>query len=192
MAARGKVALRKLGPEQGSLTSSSPRLPTPCFIHCWGGNLDFWRFNGARISGAIRVILVDLPGHGKSDAPRRPNDGRYAGAIEAVLRDARVTKRARRPQHGVGVISRFYRDFRGQDQALVAVMVRCAGYRMLTRNADSDKSAQALPRTGLPETVPQVIDTMFPVAAPRPARARQRGDAPHTAARHGQLLGRPV
>src|SRR5438067_696338 len=39
------------------------------FVHGWGGNLGFWQFQVPALMDRARLILVDLPGHGKSDKP---------------------------------------------------------------------------------------------------------------------------
>src|SRR6267154_4995846 len=38
-------------------------------VHCWSGNLGFWREQVPALSGKARLILLDLPGHGQSDKP---------------------------------------------------------------------------------------------------------------------------
>ena len=57
---------------------------------------------GACVASRYRVITLDLPGHGRSDAPK---DGKFsmdlfARAVEAVRVEARRQDRAGRPQHG--------------------------------------------------------------------------------------------
>src|SRR4051794_5073079 len=42
---------------------------TIVLVHCWAGNLDFWREQVPALAGKARLVLVDLPGHGQSDKP---------------------------------------------------------------------------------------------------------------------------
>src|SRR6266850_500398 len=39
------------------------------FIHCWAGNLGFWREQVPALADKARLVLIDLPGHGQSDKP---------------------------------------------------------------------------------------------------------------------------
>jgi pimeloyl-ACP methyl ester carboxylesterase len=66
---------------------------TIVFIHCWAGNLGFWREQVPALADKARLILIDLPGHGRSDKPQTAYTmDFFAGAVLAVLRDARVDK----------------------------------------------------------------------------------------------------
>lgn len=80
------------------------------FIHGWACNLGFWEKNSAAFP-ENRVIALDLPGHGKSDKPKTVyNMDFFAGAVEAVMRDAKV-KKAVLVGHSMGtpVARQFYR-----------------------------------------------------------------------------------
>ena len=66
---------------------------TIVFVHCWAGNLGFWREQVPMLADKARLILIDLPGHGQSDKPRTAYTlDFFAGAVLAVLRDAHVDK----------------------------------------------------------------------------------------------------
>ena len=39
------------------------------FVHGWSGNQDFWREQVPAVADKAKVLLIDLPGHGKSDKP---------------------------------------------------------------------------------------------------------------------------
>lgn len=39
------------------------------FIHGWTCNLNFWKANIPAFTNQLRVIAIDLPGHGESDKP---------------------------------------------------------------------------------------------------------------------------
>src|ERR1039458_5954 len=62
------------------------------FIHGWTCDLTFWR-GQAPVYEKHRALLVDLPGHGQSEKPEVTyTQERFARAIDAVMRDAGVTR----------------------------------------------------------------------------------------------------
>src|SRR5438094_10655765 len=62
------------------------------FIHGWTCDLTFWR-GQAPVYEKRRSLLIDLPGHGQSAKPDVAyTQERFARAVEAVLRDAGVTR----------------------------------------------------------------------------------------------------
>lgn len=96
-------------------------------IHGWTQNIDAWRDQIPEFAKHYRVIALDLPGHGKSDKrqftkesvpkgqPGKPfvySMDHFARAVEAVMRDAKVT-RAVLAGHSMGtpVARQFYRKF---------------------------------------------------------------------------------
>jgi len=92
------------------------------FVHGWTCNADFWR-SQMNDFPSLRVIAVDLAGHGQSDKPRVSYTMEYlARSIEAVLSDAKV-KRAVLVGHSMGtpVIRQFYRVFPEKTVGLVIV-----------------------------------------------------------------------
>lgn len=92
------------------------------FVHGWTCNSDFWRGQTSAFPG-MRVIAVDLPGHGKSDKPQTDYTMAYfARSIEAVMRDAQVT-RAVLVGHSMGtpIVRQFYRLYPEKTRALVIV-----------------------------------------------------------------------
>src|SRR6266446_9935698 len=93
------------------------------FVHCWSGNLGFWREQVPALADKARLILVDLPGHGQSDKPHTAYTmDFFAGAVLAVMRDAQVEK-ATLVGHsmGVPVICRVCKQAPEKVAALVAV-----------------------------------------------------------------------
>lgn len=93
------------------------------FVHGWTCNLTFWKANIPAFVGQTRVIAVDLPGHGQSDKPALAYTMKlYAQAVEAVMRDAKVSK-ATLVGHSMGapVLWQFYRNFPEKTRALVIV-----------------------------------------------------------------------
>jgi pimeloyl-ACP methyl ester carboxylesterase len=96
---------------------------TLVFVHCWAGNLGFWREQAPALAGKARLVLIDLPGHGQSDQqPTAFSMDYFAGAVLAVMRDARVDK-AVLVGHSMGgaVICRVYEQAPEKVAALVVV-----------------------------------------------------------------------
>jgi pimeloyl-ACP methyl ester carboxylesterase len=92
------------------------------FIHGWTCDLTFWR-GQAPVYQKHRALLVDLPGHGQSEKPEVAyTQERFARAIDAVMRDAGVT-RAVLVGHSMGgpVALTFLRLFPARTKALVLV-----------------------------------------------------------------------
>ena len=92
------------------------------FIHGWTCDLTFWR-GQAPVYQKHRALLVDLPGHGQSEKPEVAyTQERFARAIDAVMRDAGVT-RAVLVGHSMGgpVAMTFLRLFPARTKALVLV-----------------------------------------------------------------------
>jgi sigma-B regulation protein RsbQ len=92
-------------------------------VHCWAGNLDFWREQIPALQDKARLVLIDLPGHGRSDKPHTIYTMDYfASAVVAVMRDAHVNK-ATLVGHSMGtpVICRVYQQAPERVAALVAV-----------------------------------------------------------------------
>lgn len=93
------------------------------FVHGWTCDMDFWRLQVPAFAGKTRVIAVDLPGHGQSDKPKVDYTMElFARAIDAVMRDAKVTT-ATLVGHSMGtpVIRQFYRKYPQKTLALVIV-----------------------------------------------------------------------
>ena len=94
------------------------------FIHGWTCDATFWRANLPAFTEAMRVIAVDLPGHGQSDKPEKLvySMDLFANAVNAVLLHAKV-ERAVLVGHSMGtpVIRQFYRKYPAKVQALVIV-----------------------------------------------------------------------
>ena len=60
--------------------------PALVLIHGWACNLTFWSGQVGALSQDNRVLAVDLPGHGDSDAPHRAyTQEHFAHAVAAVL-----------------------------------------------------------------------------------------------------------
>lgn len=75
------------------------------FVHCWAGNLGFWREQIPAFAEQARLVLLDLPSHGKSDklpaACTLYTMDYFASAVLAVMQHPPGEKGdAHRPQHG--------------------------------------------------------------------------------------------
>lgn len=75
------------------LEAGKPDAPALVFVPGWSCDASFWRLQVPEFSASHRVIVVDLPGFGKSD---KPHDRAYtmeffAKSLHAILQDAKVT-----------------------------------------------------------------------------------------------------
>jgi pimeloyl-ACP methyl ester carboxylesterase len=89
-----------------------------------GGAIDsrVWTYNIPGIAEHRRVIVVDLPGHGRSEIPRVFSMDVYAAAVAAVLDDAAVREAVIVGQSmGVSVARRFLRKYPERCAGLVCV-----------------------------------------------------------------------
>ena len=97
--------------------------PTIVLVHCWAGNLGFWREQVPALADKARLVLIDLPGHGQSDKPHTAYTmDFFASAVLAVMKDAQVDK-ATLIGHSMGgpVICCVYRQAPEKVAALVSV-----------------------------------------------------------------------
>jgi pimeloyl-ACP methyl ester carboxylesterase len=93
------------------------------FVHGWSCNLGFWREQIAALADQARLILIDLPGHGRSDKPHTDYTmDFFAEAVLAVLHDAKVGK-AIFIGHSMGgaVIAKIHHHAPGKFAAIVSV-----------------------------------------------------------------------
>ncbi len=96
---------------------------TIVFVHGWTCDMSFWQAQVPAFADGARLLLVDLPGSGRSGKPKVAYTmDLFARALDAVLRDARV-ERAVFVGHsnGTPVIRQFYRLYPAKVAALVAV-----------------------------------------------------------------------
>jgi pimeloyl-ACP methyl ester carboxylesterase len=96
---------------------------TIVLIHGWAGNITIWREQVPALAEKARLLLIDLPGHGRSDKPKTDYTLDYfARGVLAVMKDARANK-ATLIGHsmGVPVICRVYAQAPEKVAGLVAV-----------------------------------------------------------------------
>nr|MBA3543512.1 alpha/beta hydrolase [Chthoniobacterales bacterium] len=93
------------------------------FVHGWSSDETVWKKQAAELAKSIRVLTVDLPGHGQSDQPEIAYTmDYYARALDTVLQDAGV-KAAILVGHsnGTPVIRQFYRRYPAEVRGLIIV-----------------------------------------------------------------------
>lgn len=93
------------------------------FVHGWSCGETVWTEQAPILADQMRVITIDLPGHGQSDKPRIDYTmDLYARAIDAVLRDANVGSVVLvGHSNGTPVVRQFYRKFPAKTRALIIV-----------------------------------------------------------------------
>jgi pimeloyl-ACP methyl ester carboxylesterase len=136
---------------------------TIVFIHCWAGNLGFWREQVPALADKARLVLIDLPGHGQSDKPHTAYTmDFFASAVLAVMSDAHVDK-ATLVGHSMGgaVVCCVYRQAPEKVTALVSVdglLRRLPGILGQAR-----EFAAQFGTPDYREHVKQLVDSFFPV-----------------------------
>ena len=92
-------------------------------VHGWSCDETVWSGQAPILADRMRVITIDLPGHGQSEEPHIDYTmDLYARAIDAVLRDANVSSVVLvGHSNGTPVIRHFYRKFPAKVRALVIV-----------------------------------------------------------------------
>src|SRR5262245_51304708 len=130
-------------------------------VHGWSCDLTFWRDQVPALDGRTRLVLIDLPGHGKSDRPEvEYTVDFFARAVGAVLDDAGVEKAAL-AGHSMGtpVVRQVYRLYPKKVAALIAVDGSLRRYPV-----NPDQVDQFLARFSGPDFKEQVgkfVDGMF-------------------------------
>jgi pimeloyl-ACP methyl ester carboxylesterase len=102
------------------------------FVHGWTCDMTSWRYQVPAFDGKVRMVLIDLPGHGKSDKPKIDYTmDVFAKAVDAVLVDAGV-KKAVLAGHSMGtpVVKQFYRRYPDKVAGLIAVDGRLQAFRL--------------------------------------------------------------
>ena len=93
------------------------------FLSGWGCDTSIWRHQVSALAPQARLLLVDLPGHGRSDKPDvQYTIALFAQAVDAVLEDAHV-ERAAVAGHSMGamVAYRFAQEHREKTIAIIFV-----------------------------------------------------------------------
>ncbi len=132
------------------------------FVHGWACDLTVWRLQTAVLEERVRVLVLDLPGHGRSDKPERPYSMEYfARAVNAVMEAAGVD-RAVLVGHSMGtpIVRQFYRLFPAKTIALVAVdgALKPPGLD----SASIERQVKQFSGPGLPQLWEQMITPLLP------------------------------
>ena len=128
------------------------------FIHGWTCNAEFWKPQMQDFP-SLRLIAIDLAGHGQSDKPRVDYTMDYfARSIDAVLTDAKV-KHAVLVGHSMGtpVIRQYYRLFPTKTDGLVIVD---GALRLVVSKEQMDEFVAPL-KTNYQAAAPQMIDGLI-------------------------------
>jgi pimeloyl-ACP methyl ester carboxylesterase len=143
--------------------------PTIIFVHGWTCDETSWLQQAPAFAGKYRVITMDLPGHGKSEAP--PEGGfsmnLFAEAVEAV-RAATGAERVVLVGHSMGavVIRQYGLNYPGHVAGLVAV------------DGPLDIRSIATPPASMPPMTPEarrdLVGRMFVPETPEPVREHVR------------------
>jgi pimeloyl-ACP methyl ester carboxylesterase len=140
------------------------------FIHGWTCDGTFWRAQVPAFAGKVRMLVIDLPGHGKSDKPKVDYMMDYfARSVEAVLRDAGVD-RAVLIGHSMGtpVARQFYRLYPERTRALIAVDGSL--HSPLAKQSEIDAEVKQFTGPDYKDKLGKAIDSMFTKATPEEAR----------------------
>jgi pimeloyl-ACP methyl ester carboxylesterase len=154
-------------------------------VHGWCCDLTVWDDLVPALAGKVRVILIDLPGHGKSDRPKiEYTMDLFARAVDAVLKDAGV-EQAALAGHSMGtpVVRQYYRLFPKKTRALIAVD---GAFRRFTKDpAVLDKIVAQFSGPDFKEKAGKFLEAMLPPKTPAKVRERIRAAmqnvAPHAA-----------
>lgn len=94
------------------------------FVHGWACDETVWSEQATALAEKIRVITIDLPGHGQSDKPQtiEYDKNLYTRAIDGVVKDAAVKSLVLvAHSNGAPFVREYYRKFPNKVKALVIV-----------------------------------------------------------------------
>ncbi len=97
--------------------------PVIVLVHGWASDSRVWRFQLDSLGKKMRVLAVDLPGHGASEPAEVPHSMElYVRGVAAVMDDAGVEKAVLvGHSNGAPVVREFYRRYPGRTRGLVMV-----------------------------------------------------------------------
>lgn len=151
-----------------SATGKGPRAVV--LIHGWTCDRTLWDAQVEALQGSYRVIALDLPGHGASEAAPAYSMRLFARAVEAVMRAEKI-ERAVLAGHSMGgaVMLEFARLYPAKVSAIIAVDA------MFPSQAESAALAPFAARFEGPDAVAnreKMVRGMFTEATSAEARAR--------------------
>ena len=129
------------------------------FVHGWACDETVWSEQAPALAEKMRVITIDLPGHGQSDKHQvKYSVDLYVRAIDAVLGDAKVTSVVLAGHsNGTPVIRHFHRQFPAKVRGLVIVD---GGLRPFVDAANMEKFIAPLRGDNYAEVAGKMIDGM--------------------------------
>jgi pimeloyl-ACP methyl ester carboxylesterase len=131
-----------------------------CFVHGWACDETVWADQAPALADKIRVITIDLPGHGQSDKPRTISYDKdlYTRAIDGVINDANI-KSVILVAHSNGTpfAREYYRKFPAKVKAFVIVE---GPLRSMFGEPVRESFIAQLQGTNFPEAMGRMIDGM--------------------------------
>jgi len=131
------------------------------FVHGWACDETVWSEQAPTLAEKIRVITIDLPGHGQSDKPKTISYDKdlYVRAIDGVINDAGV-KSVILVGHSNGTpfIRHYYRKFPAKVKALVIVE---GPLRAFFDKENIEKFVAPLRGENYPEAAGRIIEAMI-------------------------------
>jgi pimeloyl-ACP methyl ester carboxylesterase len=147
------------------------------FLPGWGCDASLWREQVPALASHVRLLLVDLPGHGRSDAPDiLYTIALFTRAVNAVREDACV-ERAVIAGHSMGamVAYRFAREHAEKTVAMIWVDGAFGIPVEIEQQVAGFKSrAQDLRSANYPEKLMAFVDQLFIPETPAPVRTEVR------------------
>lgn len=144
------------------------------FIHGWACDMTYFGEQVPHFADRMRVIAIDLPGHGASEKPQvEYTQALFAESIRRVLDDAHV-KRAVLVGHSMGmsVARQFYRAYPKRTAGIVSLDGSVKA--MITDQKTIDKILASLRGPGYLPAATMMIDGMLAAAPDTPYKAHVR------------------
>ncbi|HYR21795.1 MAG TPA: alpha/beta hydrolase [Chthoniobacterales bacterium] len=129
------------------------------FVHGWACDETVWADQAPALAEKIRVITIDLPGHGQSDKPNtiEYDKNLYTRAIDAVMTDAQVKSIILvGHSNGTPFTRQYYRKFPAKVKALIVV----EGPLRAFFNKETMEKFVAPMRENYPEAAARFIDAI--------------------------------
>jgi pimeloyl-ACP methyl ester carboxylesterase len=130
------------------------------FIHGWACDETVWTDQAPTLAEKIRVITIDLPGHGQSDKPAtiEYNKDLYVRAIDGVINDANVKSMILiSHSNGTPFARYYYRKFPAKVKAMVIVE---GPLRAMFGEPARESFIAQLKGTNYPESMGRMVDAM--------------------------------
>lgn len=146
--------------------------PAIVMVHSWALDGTFWDAQRNALGAKHKLLILDLPGHGRSDKPRVNYDAAlFSKGVRAAM-DAAGVKRAVLMGHGLGsvVIRRVYKDVPQRVLALVSVdgsLTPLTEEELASMNALTELMEGALGQEVLREAITKMLGATPPALAQR-------------------------